>query len=202
MVKLTAFISGAAVLILELLGVRLLTPTFGTSILVWSAVIGVFLASLSAGYFLGGQIADRYPHLRTLGMVLLLGGTLVAASAGAAYPVAAWMGQARIGGLAAPLLATLILFALPSMVLASVSPIAIKLETSKIEEVGSTSGRIFAISTIGSILGTLSVPFLITYIPVRLSLFLLASILAFFSIPFVIPFTSSMGRHRHGILLL
>ena len=66
MVKLATFLSGAALLILELIGVRMLTPTFGSSVIVYSAVIAVFLAAMAFGYFIGGYIADRTPHRATL----------------------------------------------------------------------------------------------------------------------------------------
>ncbi len=102
MVKLAAFLSGATLLILELLGVRMLTPTFGISVIVYSAVIAVFLAAMAVGYFIGGYIADRAPRRATLALTLLAGAVLIAACTPVARPVAEAIGSARLGGYWAP----------------------------------------------------------------------------------------------------
>jgi len=178
MVKLTAFTAGAALLILELLGVRLLSPTFGSSIMVWSSVIAVFLGAMAVGYFVGGHLGDRYPQRWLLAVILFVSAILVAIATFISYPTAAAIGQARLAGLWAPAVATLAIMGLPSAVLAFVAPIAIRLEASQVEHIGTVSGRIFAISTAGSIAGTLGTPLLIAYLPVSKSLYLLALILA------------------------
>lgn len=177
MVKVAAFVTGAAILIMELLGVRLLTPTFGGSTMVYSAVIAVFLAAMAVGYFVGGYLADRYPSRWTLAAVLAVGALLVAGANVAARPVAEAIGATRLGGLAAPVLAAFIAFSLPSAVLAFVPPIAIRLELRDVTRSGSVSGGIYAISTAGSIIGTLAVPLLIMVLRVSTSLYLLAALL-------------------------
>lgn len=177
MVKTAAFCTGAALLILELMGVRLLTPTFGSSTMVYSAVIAVFLAAMAVGYFVGGSLADRYPSRWMLALVLTVGALLIAGSTIIARPVAAAIGATRMGGLAAPVVAAFIAFSLPSAVLAFVPPIAIRLELREIARSGSVSGRIYAISTIGSILGTLAVPVLIMSLKISTSLYLVAGLL-------------------------
>ncbi len=177
MVRLAAFISGAALLILELLGVRMLTPTFGSSVMIYSAVIAVFLAAMAVGYFVGGYFADRAPSTRTLAGVFCAASLLVAASTVIARPVASFIGQARWGGLWAPMLAAFVIFALPSAVLAFVPPLAIRLEMRDVARSGSVSGRLYAISTAGSIAGTLSVPLLMTLMPVSWNLYSIAAVL-------------------------
>ncbi len=177
MVKVAAFFTGAALLILELMGVRLLTPTFGSSMIVYSAVIAVFLAAMAVGYFVGGYLADRYPSRWTLALTLVVGALLIAASTAVARPVAAAVGATRLGGLAAPVVAAFIAFSLPSAVLAFVPPIAIRLELRDVARSGSVSGGIYAISTIGSILGTLAVPALIMGLRISTSLYLTAGLL-------------------------
>lgn len=176
-VKVAAFFTGAALLILELMGVRLLTPTFGSSAMVYSAVIAVFLAAMAVGYFAGGYLADRYPSRWTLALTLVVGALLMVGSTAAARPVAAAIGAARLGGLAAPVVAAFIAFSLPSAVLAFVPPIAIRLELRDVARGGSVAGRIYAISTFGSILGTLAVPALIMNLRISVSLYLLAALL-------------------------
>lgn len=187
MVKLTAFASGAAILILELLGVRLLTPTFGSSILVWSAVIAVFLGAMALGYSIGGKLGDRFPDRRLLSAVLVISAILVSLATFIAYPTAAFIGSARLPWLWGPTLGALAIFGLPSAVLAFVPPIVIRLEMRAIESAGAVSGRIFAVSTLGSIVGTLAVPSLIAVLPIRMSLYLVAGALVLLALLLAAP---------------
>lgn len=177
MVRAAAFFSGAALLILELMGVRLLTPTFGGSTPVYSAVIAVFLAAIATGYFAGGYLADRYPSRWALALTLIAGALLVVVSTLIARPVAEHIGATRMGGLAAPMVAAFIAFSLPSAVLAFIPPIAIRLELREVERGGSVSGSIYAISTTGSIFGTLAVPLLIMQLRISTSLYFTAGAL-------------------------
>jgi MFS family permease len=187
-VKLAAFLSGAALLILELLGVRMLTPAFGSSVIVYSAVIAVFLAAMAVGYFIGGYIADRAPHRATMALTLLAGALLVAACTPVARPVAETFASVKLGGYWAPTLAAFAVFTLPSAVLAFVPPIAIRLEMKDVSSSGSVSGRIYAISTFGSIIGTLSVPLLIGAMRVSYSLYAIAGALAVYAaLLFILP---------------
>ncbi len=178
MLKLSAFTAGCALLILELLGLRLLTPAFGSSILVLSAVIGVFLFAMACGYFLGGSLVDRYPNSLTLGLVLFASAILVVISSAFAFDLAIAISYSDINKWLAPIVATLVIFSLPSCAVAMTSPVVIRLEARKIEDIGKVAGRIYAISTIGSIVGTLSVPLLISFLPVTRSLYLTAVALA------------------------
>src|SRR6266508_2270727 len=148
------FGAGAARLGVEIAASRVLAPFFGTSLFVWGALIGVVLAGLSLGYWAGGALADRYPSH------LLL---LAAIGAGAVSVLAIPLVDEQVlhaivdvdpGPRADPLLAAIALFAAPSVLFAMVSPVAIRLQARSVASVGSTAGRLYALSTAGSIAGT------------------------------------------------
>jgi spermidine synthase len=150
----SVFVSGAVVMALELLGSRLLAPVFGDSIYVWGSLIGVVLAALSSGYYLGGKIADKRPDLQTLSLVVFLAGILVLALPTLARPVFDAVLEIRLGDRYSPLLATTLLLGAPSILLGMVSPYAIRLAARSVERLGKASGNLYALSTLGSIVGT------------------------------------------------
>lgn len=153
-----AFIGGLVSLALELAASRLLAPAFGTSELVWSAIIGLILLYLSVGYALGGRWADRSPHSATLYTVLVGAGVAIAAIPFVTRPVLALAAQGmqtwNVGLVAGPFIAVLVLFAAPVTLLACVSPFVIRLALTELSASGVTSGKVYAISTLGSFLGT------------------------------------------------
>lgn len=151
---LSVFISGAAVMALELLGSRLLAPVFGNSIFVWGSLIGVVLSALSVGYYLGGRLADREPNLHTLSAVIFAAGILVVTLPALTPPVFDSIIKLNLGERYSPLLATTLLLALPSILLGMVSPYAIRLAARTVEKMGKASGNMYALSTLGSIVGT------------------------------------------------
>lgn len=155
----TVFCSGTAVMIVEMTAVRVLQPFFGSTNYVWTNVIGVVLASLSVGYAVGGRLADRRPYPAILYGLLAAGGLAVLASAPAATPVSEWLlpVEMHVEGVARTLArgsfaATLLLFAPPTLLLGMVSPLAVRLLAQG--GVGQAAGRVFALGTVGSILGT------------------------------------------------
>ncbi len=153
------FIAGAVLLGLELAASRVLAPYFGSSLFVWGALIGVVLAGLSLGYWIGGAAADRYPAPR-----LLLGALASASLLVLAIPYLDGWALERVvswdpGPRADPLVATILLFGAPSVILGSVTPIAVRLRARSLERLGRTAGRLFAISTAGSIAGTFATAF-------------------------------------------
>jgi predicted membrane-bound spermidine synthase len=155
----TVFLSGAAVMVVEMTTVRVLQPTFGSTTYVWTNVIAVVLAALSVGYAIGGRVADAKPSAGLLYGILAVGGLLVAATAPLASPLCRWLIplDVNLENLTSfltrgSLVATLILFAPPTLLLGMVSPMAIRLLSD--EGVGRAAGRVFAISTVGSIAGT------------------------------------------------
>jgi spermidine synthase len=158
-VGVAVFLCGAVLLGLEIVASRVLAPYFGNSLFVWGALIGVVLAGLSVGYWAGGALADRRPT-----PYLLLAAIAIAAGLVLAIPAADEWVQERIvdwdpGPRLNPLLATLALFGPPSVVLGGVSPMAVRLVTRSLDRVGRTAGRLFAVSTAGSIAGTFATAF-------------------------------------------
>ena len=153
------FLSGAALLGVEIAASRVLAPTFGSSLYVWGALIGVVLTGLSIGYWAGGALADRWPSPYLFVSAIALGAGLVLAiplvDEWVLEQVVAWDAGPRLD----PLVASVILFGPMSVVLASVSPIAVRLAARSIDRLGRTAGRLFAISTAGSIAGTFATSF-------------------------------------------
>jgi spermidine synthase len=153
------FISGGVLLGLELVASRVLAPYFGNSIFVWGALIGVVLAGLSAGYWIGGVLADRYPSPLLLLGVLAFGAGLIlllpVVDEEVLEAIVSWDPGPRWN----PLIAAIALFGLPSIVLATATPIAVRLSARDIARLGTTAGRLFAISTAGSIAGTFATAF-------------------------------------------
>ena len=151
---LTAFITGAVVMALEILGSRLLAPVFGNSLFVWGALIGVILAAMSSGYAFGGWISDRRPGGQVLAGLLLVSGAWTF--------LIAWIGQAvlfRVAGAVedprwGPCLAAAILLGPPAFGLSGVLPAMLRLAVSNLEYLGRHTGRMIALSTVGSLAGT------------------------------------------------
>ena len=153
-IGVAVFVAGGVLLGLEIASSRVLAPHFGNSLYVWGALIGVVLAGLSTGYWLGGVIADRWPQPRLLVGLLGAGGLLVLAipfvDGWILDRVVDWDPGPRLD----PLIATILLFGIPSVVLGTVSPVAVRLKARSLEHLGRTAGRLFAVSTAGSIAGT------------------------------------------------
>jgi spermidine synthase len=155
----TTFVSGAVLLGLELAASRVLAPAFGNSLFVWGALIGVVLSGLAIGYWTGGVLADRWPSPRLLVGAVFIGGLLVLAVPLVDERVLDWVERWDPGPRADPLIAAIILFGPPSVVLATVTPIAVRIASRELHTVGRTAGRLFSISTIGSIAGTFATAF-------------------------------------------
>jgi len=174
------FLSGAALMGLEIVGSRVLAPVFGTSLFVWGALITTFLAALAAGYALGGRLADRRPDPALLANVLLAAGALVIVLFAAPDFVLSAASGAPVPDRFRALLAAIVLFGPPSVFMGAVTPFAVRLAARELALVGSAAGRLSAVSTAGSILGAFSTAFLlIPTFPTRPILFGLgASLLA------------------------
>ncbi|MDQ3821832.1 MAG: fused MFS/spermidine synthase [Actinomycetota bacterium] len=149
-----AFTSGAVLLSVEIAASRVLAPFFGNSLFVWGALIGVVLTGLSVGYWLGGLAADRVPAPALMIVVMALGAASVLAVPLVDESVLDAVVRWDPGPRANPLVAAVLLFGIPSVVLAAVTPIAVRLLAQTVETLGATAGRLFAISTFGSIVGT------------------------------------------------
>jgi len=157
---LTIVVLPAAVLMaLEIVSSRLLAPQFGGSVYVWGSIIGVFLAAMSLGYVFGGRVADRRPRLEALGALLLASAFLQWATAFGGRRVVAVLGEWSAGHPAGTLLATTLLFAPATALLATVSPFAVRVASRERERLGGLAGRLYALSTFGSLAGTLAATF-------------------------------------------
>jgi spermidine synthase len=156
---LLVFVVGTGSLGAEIAAVRLLAPYFGASTIVWANTIGIVLVALSVGYWLGGRLADRHPHLRGLCLLALVAAGLLAIVPFVADPLldvaVDALDEISAGAFIGSLLAVLVLVAIPVLLLGAVSPWAIRLAVSTVEEAGSVAGRLYALSTAGSLLGTL-----------------------------------------------
>lgn len=194
---LAVFTSGMTTLAVELSASRLLGNVFGTSNLIWANVIGLMLLYLTAGYFIGGRWADRSPNFKTFYQILIWGAFLSALIPLAARPVLTLAASAVVGieaGLAiGSFAAVLILFSVPVTLLGCVSPFAIRLAVTTLQDAGKISGRIYAISTLGSLLGTfLPVLFLIPELGTFRTFILFAGVL--YAVGFVGLWRSSPRR--------
>ena len=148
----TAAINGAAILVVEILGAKMLSPFMGTSHFVWTAQIGVTLIALAAGYYLGGRWVDASPNLANLYYAVLAAAVYLCATIPLVKPVcfACLNMNLAVGSL----LASAFLFLVPLALLAMTLPFLTRVLTQTVDEVGGNVGRLSAISTIGSVAGT------------------------------------------------
>src|SRR5579872_1235665 len=141
----TVGLSGAAVLIVEILGAKMLAPYVGTSHFVWTAQIAVTLLALAAGYAFGGWVADRYSQLRVLYAALMAAGLWLCGAAWACEPIAFACLRFRLA--LGSLLASAALFFVPLALMAMVGPLCVRRLTSSVSTLGQRVGNLSAIST-------------------------------------------------------
>jgi len=159
LLNIIIFISGAVLMALEIVGSRVLAPYFGNSIFVWGSLISVVLAALSLGYYWGGWLSERNPSFARLLVLLLIPGVLIFPLPFIYPPINNSIAEADFGNRLNPLIASTIYFLLPGIFLGAISPYAIRLAATTLSTVGSTAGRLYALSTCGSIFGTLLTAF-------------------------------------------
>lgn len=150
--RIVAFGSGAVVMILELAGSRIVAPYLGTSTIVWTTLIGVMLAALSLGYWLGGKAADHFPKPFALIIILLGSAAAVALIAHAQRFLGIGNNSSFLAIKAIVMMS--VLFAPATILLGMVTPFAVKLSLVTLERTGRTVGNLYAISNLGSIVGT------------------------------------------------
>ena len=157
--EIILFIVNAIYMILELIASRILSPYFGSSNLIWTSVIGIILLSTSVGNYLGGIIADRAKEQKQkltldINVILIISGILIlfipVMQKLLISQIISLIKSIKIGAI----LATIVLFFVPSMFIGMLSPIIIKLKMNTLESVGKISGGIYALATLGSIVGT------------------------------------------------
>jgi spermidine synthase len=152
------FGAGTGSLATEIAASRLLAPYFGSSTIVWANLIGIVLAGLALGYWLGGKLADRRPEPRLLGLIVLAAALWVAMTPFVARPfldaAVGNLDDASAGAVIGSFFAVLLLFAPAVVLLGTVSPFAIRLALTDVATAGAVAGRFYALSTAGSLLGT------------------------------------------------
>ncbi|OLC69618.1 MAG: hypothetical protein AUH87_05975 [Deltaproteobacteria bacterium 13_1_40CM_4_54_4] len=159
MLNIIVFVSGAVLMGLEIVGSRVLAPYFGSSIFVWGSLISVVMAALSIGYYWGGWLSAREPSYGRLLTLLLIPGILIFFLPFLYPTLNEWIAGVDFGTRLNPLIASSIYFLPPGIFLGTISPYVIRLAATALSTVGSTAGTLYAISTCGSIFGTLLTAF-------------------------------------------
>ncbi len=201
---LLVLVGGAATMGVEMCASRLLAPYFGNSLPVWGLLIGLLLACLAIGYFLGGRFADRYPQASLLYRLTAWTGFLIGLVPYLAHPLlrCALIGFAsyQAGAILGSLLSVLALFAVPVILLGCISPFAVRLSMENTTSSGNVAGHIYALSTVGSLIGTFASVFLLipnlgtrrTILAISLSLLTLA----------IVGLVQTVGRRALPYVLL
>jgi predicted membrane-bound spermidine synthase len=175
------FVTGASVLIVEIVAVRVLSPYYGNTIFTVSSVISVILAALSIGYYVGGKLADRYPSSRWFFGIILLSGLILLSLHFIGIillPLLSLTFSISTG----PLVSSLFLFLIPALLLGALSPYVIKLQSVQFpnQGIGSIAGEIFFWSTPGSIFGSLLAGFILIPIFGINQIFIATGVVLFF----------------------
>jgi spermidine synthase len=190
------FCVGATTLGAEIAAARLMAPFFGDSTIIWANTIAVVLVALSIGYWFGGRMADRRPQLAGLCQLVLVAAVLLAVVPIVAHPFLTLSVDAfdtvSVGAFAGSLLGVLVLVAVPVLMLGAVSPWAIRLKLRAVEDSGETAGRMYAISTVGSLVGTFASSLLL--IP------LVGTHRTFLTFAFVLALVSALGLGRRWLI--
>lgn len=194
------FICGAVVMIYEITGSRILAPFIGTSTYIWTSLIGVILAALSVGYWIGGRMADRRPDVKILATAMITAAGLIGLTIVVKDIVLTFLAALPFGIEIKAVLAGLLLFAPASVVLGFVTPYAVKLRMNSLSDAGKTVGRLYALSTVGSIAGTFTAGFvMIPFVGSVRTLYIIAAVLIAASL-LLVPFAFS--RRNASVLLL
>src|SRR5438445_434658 len=177
-----AFTGGLASLGIEFAAARLLAPFFGQSLFIWGTLIGLILIYLTIGYYAGGRLADRRPDARLLFQLAGAAALLTAAIPIVSRPILSLaqtgFAQVSVGLVLGSLISVIVLFAAPVILLGMVSPFVIRLRIRELETAGNAAGAVYALSTLGSILGTfVPVFWLIPTYGTRPTIFVLAFLL-------------------------
>jgi len=200
------FVGGLSSIGIELTASRLIAPYFGSSTFIWANLIGLTLTYLAIGYYVGGRVADRYPNPRLLYLC-----TSVAALFAGLIPLVARpilevsldaFDDVSVGAFYGSLLGTILLFAFPITLLGFITPFAIRLRIGTVEGAGKTAGRIYALSTMGSIFGSfLPVLILIPIFGTRVTFLILSGTLLMLSLAGLMESRSVRGSSFAAVLL-
>lgn len=173
---LVVFVASFCTMVIELVAGRIMAPYVGVSLYTWTSIIGVVLAGISIGAYLGGILADRHPTPKTLGWLLFASGLAALSISPLTGAVARW--QLETSLMLRILEITAVIFFMPATLLGMISPVVVRLSLDRLERSGNVVGKIYAFSTLGSILGTFATGFfLISWMGTRNILLLMSLIL-------------------------
>jgi spermidine synthase len=173
---MTAGLTGAAILVVEILGAKMLSPYVGTSHFVWTAQIAVTLISLAVGYYFGGWLVDRSPRLDRLFFCIAAAAAYLCFSVLIVENVAYQFLELNLA--LGALLSSAVLFFIPLTLLAAVGPFLIRVLAISFSSIGTQVGRLSAVSTFGSVLGTILIGYvLIPFLPNSVTMYITAGIL-------------------------
>jgi predicted membrane-bound spermidine synthase len=193
---LTAAATGAAVMVVEILGAKMMSPFVGLSHFVWTAQIAVTLVALAGGYYVGGRLADRSQNLGTLYRAILAAAGYLVLTVRICEPVAYWCLDFNLA--VGSLLASTILFFIPLALLAMTGPFLVRVVTSSVAGVGGNVGRLTSIGTLGSFAGTMCIGYvMLPLLPNSVSMYLTAAALALVAAGYFVFF-----HRRSGALLV
>ena len=170
------FIASFCTLVIEMVAGRILAPFVGVSIYTWTSIIGVILAGISIGAFIGGKLVDRFPTRKTLGWLLLISGLVALSIVPLTDTIALW--RIRVPLMVRIFIVTSIIFFVPGCILGTISPVVVRLTLKNIENAGNVIGKIYAFSTLGAIIGTFVTGFfLISWMGTRMIVFTTGALL-------------------------
>ncbi|MEW6156531.1 MAG: fused MFS/spermidine synthase [Verrucomicrobiota bacterium] len=196
----TAGVTGAVILIVEILGAKMLAPYVGTSHFVWTAQIAVTLVALAIGYYWGGWMVDRSPKLSRIYNCILIAGVYLCVTVLLCEPVTYSFLRYKLA--VGALLSSAFLFFVPLTLLAAVGPFFIRILTQHVGDVGGQVGRLTAISTLGSVAGVLLIGYaLVPFLPNSLTMVSTAGLLFVVVLGYYLVW-GRRSRNRTGIVLL
>ncbi len=171
------FLLGAGLMGVEMAGIRIMTPYFGSAIEIWACMIATVMLALMAGYYVGGAVADRMPRSEVLGFVVLASGLYLVATPAFATPMLDWMLQNVGYDPPAVLAASVALLFVPLTLLSFFSPFAVRLLLADAQHGGRVAGSVYSITTVGNVVGTLATPlYLMRYLGSRDIMFSFAAL--------------------------
>ena len=199
---LVVFLSAAILLVLEIVAGRLLAPYIGVSLYTWTSIIGVILAGLSLGHWIGGKLADRGAGHLTVGVVLLVAALTTLAILPLLLMVAASLQDQAIGLLGASFVYVLCLFFIPAAAIGVISPLLTTLALALDSRAGSVVGRMHALSAVGSILGTFIAGYwLVQWLGTRTIIWSSAAALFLMALPFLVTRARGIGTITGSLVL-
>lgn len=200
LLETVVFLSGALVMTYEIVGARIVAPYLGSSTYIWTSLIGVILGALSLGYWIGGRMADKRPQLGVLSAAVFAAGGLVSLTILVKSVFLGSIAQSPLPLEILAIITSLTLFAPASVALGFVIPYATKLRLGSLDDTGRTVGRLYALSTLGSILGTFAAGFfLIPFVGSTRTLYLVAG--ALFALAFLISPVIAERKNIGAIVL-